>query len=97
MQIKLSELYEKEVICIKDGARMGEISDVQICSETGNISSILIYGKARLFGLLGRTTDFIIDWSAVEVIGDDVILVNIDLPDAPARKHLSLSRYFNDL
>ena len=34
-----------------------------------------IPGKARFFGLLGREDDYVIPWTSIEKIGEDIILV----------------------
>ena len=80
MICRVSELYGKEVICIKDGAKLGLLTDVDINIETGFVEAIVIYGKSRFFGLMGRDDDVIIPWSQIEVIGGDTILVTCETP-----------------
>ena len=40
--------------------------------------SVIVYGRPRLFGIMGRDDDLIIPWSDIEVIGEDTVLVNCD-------------------
>ena len=88
MNCRATELTDKEAICIKDGTRLGRVSDIELNSEDGSLISMIIYGKPRLFGLLGRDEDFVIPWSEVEIIGVDTILVRSE-PRAGARRKSS--------
>ena len=76
MNCRIVDLRNKEVINIKNGARLGYVSDVEVDTCDARLVAIVIYGRARLFGLLGREDDCIIDWGDIEVIGEDSILVN---------------------
>lgn len=75
MICKLVELHNKEVINMKNGYRMGYVNDVELDTVTGNIISLVVYGKGKFLGLLGREEDIVIKWEDIEVIGDDTILV----------------------
>lgn len=75
MTCRMAELQYKEVVDIVDGTRYGYIGDLEVNTERGTIESIIIYGRPRLFGLLGRETDAVFPWSAVKRIGADLILV----------------------
>lgn len=72
---KLIDLRDKEVINLKDGYRMGYVNDIEFDTVTGSIISLVVYGKGKAFGLLGREDDLIIKWEDIEVIGNDTILV----------------------
>ena len=72
----ITDLRRKEVINIKNGLRIGFVSDVEIDLCNAKIVSIIIYGKLKCLGLLGRYEDIIIKWENVEVVGEDTILVN---------------------
>ncbi len=75
MTSRMGELQYKELVDITDGTRYGFIGDLEIDTDTGCIKNIIVYGKARVFGLLGRGTDAVFPWSAVKRIGADLILV----------------------
>ena len=82
----ITELRSKEVISVKDGVRVGFVSDVEIDVHEGRLTALLIWGKSRLGGLLGREGDLRIAWENVRVIGSDTILVDAPLPArAPKR------------
>lgn len=72
----ITDLRRKEVINIKNGMRIGLVGDVEIDLCNAKIVSIIIYGRLKLFGLLGRYDDIVIKWEDVSVVGEDTILVN---------------------
>ncbi|MBW7573719.1 YlmC/YmxH family sporulation protein [Caproiciproducens faecalis] len=69
-------MRHKEVINVKDGTRIGCVCDVEIDTVDARVIAIVIYGRLRCFGLLGREDDIIIKWQDIQVIGDDTILVS---------------------
>ena len=75
MICNISDLQYKEVIDIADGTRYGYIGDVEIDAQHGTIESVIISGKPRWFGLLGRETDTVFPWSSITRFGDDPNLV----------------------
>lgn len=81
MNCCITDMREKEVINLKDGCRLGSVCDVEFDTCSGNIVAIIIFGKGKLFGLMGRCDDIKICWNDIKVIGDDTILVDIELPD----------------
>ena len=76
MKCRIEELKYKEVIDIADGSRYGFVGDVEIELATGAIQSIIIPGRLRWFGILGREADRVFPWSAVKRFGEDIILVD---------------------
>lgn len=86
MICKVSELRHKEIINARDGCRMGFVDDVEIDTKNATIISLVIYGKWRCFGLLGRGEDTVIRLECIELIGEDTILVNYNIPSRPKRK-----------
>ncbi len=73
-----SDFRQKEVINISDGRRLGFVSDVEIDLEAGKIEAIILAGVGRLFGILGKESEFIIPWDKIVRIGEDIILVDLD-------------------
>jgi YlmC/YmxH family sporulation protein len=82
---RASELRQKEVINISDGRRVGFVSDVEINFDEGVIEALVIPSSGKMFGLLGRDDEFIIPWSRIKKIGEDIILVDLD--ERFIRKH----------
>lgn len=76
MICNISDLQYKEVIDIADGTRYGYIGDVEIDAQNGTIESVIISGKPRCFGLLGREPDTVFPWSSITRFGEDLILVD---------------------
>lgn len=76
MICSISELRYKEVIDIADGTRYGYIADMEINAQTGSIENIVIHGKPRWFGLLGREPDTVFPWCSITRFGEDIILVD---------------------
>lgn len=75
MVCRIAELQFKEVIDISDGTRYGFVEDVELDPERGAIESIVVGGRARCFGLLGREPDQVFPWPSVKRFGEDIILV----------------------
>ena len=80
------ELCSKEVVQLKDGACLGRVDDLELDADTARIGSLLLLGRPRLFGLLGRDETLTIPWADIERIGLDAILVRTDIP-APTPSH----------
>ncbi len=78
MKCTLSEMRNKEIINIKNGARLGYVDDVEFETETAAIKSFIVYGRTRFFGFLGREDDLIITCDEIEVVGVDTILISAD-------------------
>lgn len=76
---RIADLREKEVINIKDGCRLGFVTDVEIDIRNGCITKIIIAGPCKIFGLFGRETEYVISWCDIKKIGDDIIIVDVDI------------------
>ncbi len=79
MNFRVEELKEKQVVCVKNGCVLGNVSDIEIDSETGKMSSLIIFGKSKLLGLFGRENDIVIPFEEIEIIGSETILVKCDV------------------
>lgn len=85
MRCRIQDLRHKDVICISDGTALGCVCDVEVDTVDAKLIAIVIYGRPKCFGLLGREDDCIIPWCDIEVIGEDAILVNAS-PIRPRRR-----------
>lgn len=72
------ELRQKEVINICDGQRLGFVCDLDFDLKEGCIKSIIVPGPCKVFGFIGRESEFIIELCDIERVGGDVILVDIE-------------------
>lgn len=79
MMVRMTELRCREVINICDGCRLGFVTDLELDCTGGNVVALIVPGKARLFGLLGREDEFVIPWNCIRRIGEDIILVEVEL------------------
>ena len=82
METRIAELRWKEVIGLRDGSRFGYEVDL----ESGQVRSLVVPGRRRLFGLLGREEDRYIPWSSVCRFGEDIILVEQEPQSRPPRR-----------
>ena len=58
-----------------DGSRYGYVGDAEVDLETGQIQALIVPGRLRLLGLLGREEERVFPWTAVRRFGEDIILV----------------------
>lgn len=86
MVFSFNDIRCKEIINIKSGCRLGFPDDIEFDSCTAKICKLIIFGRARCFGLFGRDEDITIRWCDIEVIGEDTILVSCDLPSFSTNK-----------
>ena len=80
MNCRIGELRNKEVINMRDGGRIGFISDVEIDTRTAQLTAVIVYGRLRCFGLFGREPETVIPWRNITLIGDDTVLVEYQPP-----------------
>ena len=78
MSCKIGDLRNKQVVCVKNGSVIGNVSDVELNTDDGKLTSIVIYGKHSFLGLFGKENDIIIPWNDIEVIGNETILVKTE-------------------
>lgn len=79
MNSRITQLKDKEIINIHNGSRYGYVGDLEIDFETGRIRALVVPGRLRLLGLLGREKERVFPWESVRRFGEDIILV--DAPD----------------
>ena len=85
--MRIALLKYKEVISIADGSRFGYIGDLELDLESGQVRALVVPGRRRLFGLLGREEDLYIPWGSVRRFGEDIILVEQEpRPLSPHRR-----------
>ena len=78
MICRIDELKNKQVVCVKDGCVLGLVSDIELDTHSGTLTAILIFGRYKAFGLLGKEDDIVIPWSDIKVIGAETVLVNTE-------------------
>ena len=75
--MRCATLRHKEIINVCSGHRLGFVGDVELDMSTGQLYALIVPGRCRWFGLLGREEDYIIPFDCIRRIGEDIILVEI--------------------
>lgn len=73
--VTISELQVKEIISVDGGQKLGHMTDLEIDVDKGKLIAIVIGGKGKMMGLLGKDEEIVIPWESILTIGEDVILV----------------------
>ena len=76
---RIAELRSKEAINLNDGSWLGYICDLEFELETGRILSIIVPGPMRFFWFFPKG-EYVIKWSDIEKIGEDIIMVSYEYP-----------------
>ena len=79
----IRELCEKEVVQLEQGVCLGRADDLTFDPATARLQSLILLGRPRPFGLLGRDDSLTIPWQEIETIGTDAVLVHTALPETP--------------
>lgn len=74
------ELCAKEVVQLQEGVCLGRVDDLELDPDTAQIRELLLFGRPKLFGLLGREDTLTIRWEDIEKIGVDAVLVHTEIP-----------------
>ncbi len=79
---KSGDFKNKEVINVHDGRRLGYVCDVEVDITEGVLKSIVVPGSSggKWLPWGPQPKDIVIAWNRIKIIGDDLILVDIDLP-----------------
>ncbi|MBR2327883.1 MAG: YlmC/YmxH family sporulation protein [Clostridia bacterium] len=84
---RLTELKSKEVINLKNGAKLGTVSDIEIDIANGSIKSIVVPSGNGAFSLFGKHEDIIIPFEDIKKAGNDLLLVDYEPSDIEAAKN----------
>lgn len=86
--MRWSDLAGKEIINLHDGARLGRVSDAELVfdPETGEIVSLMVYGKGWLGGWLGFNHSVTVPWEAVRRVGPEVLIIEMSMARQPRRQ-----------
>ena len=76
----LSELCERDIINVATGENYGRVDDIVFEPQTAQITHVVLYGRLKWFGLLGREEDVCIPWQEIQKVGADVLLVETQQP-----------------
>lgn len=76
--VKTSELRVKEVVNLRDGRRLGTISDLELDLQSGRVVALVVPSAGRWLGVFGRDHDVVVPWDRIRKFGQDVILVDVE-------------------
>ena len=82
----LRDLKCKDVIQYRTGENLGRVDDVRFDEVEARLQAVILHGRLRLFGLLGRDDDLEIGWQDIKSIGLDVVMVDVAEPSGRANK-----------
>ncbi|MGM9534239.1 MAG: YlmC/YmxH family sporulation protein, partial [Intestinibacter sp.] len=74
--MRISDIMEKEIINVKNGKKLGFITDIDLDIESGKVASFSITGASGSFFYRGMEVDTVF-WRDILRIGYDTVLVNI--------------------
>ncbi len=92
----LGELRKKPVINVRDGCHLGVVSDLEFDTDTAHVTCLLVRGKLRLWGILGRQEDLEIPWEQIEVLGEDAVLVNFESGEPETKRKGRFSWFLSE-
>ncbi|MBR6186993.1 MAG: YlmC/YmxH family sporulation protein [Clostridia bacterium] len=80
--MSLSELRTKDVVNTLDGRRLGKVMDIEFDEGTGQVEALVVPGEFKMTSMLrGEKCGVVIPWQHICKIGENVILVDLDLDD----------------
>lgn len=74
--MRLSDLQNKTVINLIDGKDIGNIIDLSV-DESGKTTGLIVEKHKFLISYFTNKKEFVVKWSQIEKIGEDVILVRV--------------------
>lgn len=82
----IRQLCEKEIVQMEQGVCLGKADDLTFDPVTAQLENLILLGRPKLFGLLGREETLTIPWQEIETIGADAVLVHTAVqPPEPAQ------------
>jgi YlmC/YmxH family sporulation protein len=75
--MRICDLKKKEVINICDCRRLGFVTDLEFEPDSGCITHLIVPGQGCLCGIFGHEKEYVIPYTDVKQIGNDIILVEI--------------------
>lgn len=80
--MSLSELRAKDVINTQDGKKLGKVMDIEFNIVTGCVEALVVPGEFKMSNVFkGEKCGVVIPWQRICKIGENVILVQLDLCD----------------
>lgn len=75
---KITDLNRKDIINLRDGAKLGPVKDVHVDLTEGKVQALVLDGPRRFLKLMSAGQDIVIPWDKIKKIGIDAVLVELD-------------------
>lgn len=75
MLYSIADFKNKQVVSVETGTVLGYVGEIEIDTDSGKVANLIIFGRQKLYGMLGREDDIQIPWENIEVIGEETVLV----------------------
>lgn len=85
---RISDLRYKEVIDLHTGQRLGCARDAEVDADTGRVTALVIPGRLRCLGLLGREAETVIPWGRIRRLGEDIVFVEGGTSPLPENREI---------
>ena len=76
--MRLSDLQKKDVVNVNDGSKIGNIIDIRL-DDKGNMDGFIVEKNKFIISMFTNTNEIEIKWSQIQKIGEDIILVSINI------------------
>ena len=76
--MRLSDLQNKDIVNTMDGRKIGNIIDININLE-GKMESLIVEKSKFLVSMFSTKDEIEVKWDKIVKIGEDVILVKINI------------------
>ena len=98
MKCCMSEMFEKEIISLRDGSCLGTASDFEFDMSCGRLEAVIVTLRRGGISFSKKAEKLRIAYEKIQVIGEDTILVDCDLParESAEQKSGLLSAIFRD-
>lgn len=90
MKCTLNDIRSKEIINVRTGTKLGYADDIEFDTGDMSVKALVVYGRYRFFGLMGRDDDLVIKCKDIDIIGTDTILIAAD--EANVSKKVQVNR-----
>lgn len=70
------ELRQKDVVNVCDGQKLGCVSELEVDTDCGKVTAIIVYGDNLVSILFGRNK-IRVPWERIKCIGRDTVLVEL--------------------
>ncbi|MGN1386353.1 MAG: YlmC/YmxH family sporulation protein [Bacillus sp. (in: firmicutes)] len=74
--MRISEFQMKDIVSLSNGRKLGNIHDLEIDLQTGQIYAVFVANNSKWRSMFQREEEVRIPWSKITRIGADIIFVD---------------------